>query len=156
MINTTLCYIEKNDSFLMLHRTKKENDVNKDKWIGIGGKFEDGESPDDCLIREVKEEVGLSLLSYKFRGIVTFISDNYPTEYMHLFTSDDFTGEITSCNEGEPVWVNKKDIHSLSIWEGDKIFFRLLEENRPFFSLKLRYTGELLIEAVLDGKKLSL
>lgn len=156
MINTTLCYIEKNDSYLMLHRTKKGNDLNKDKWIGIGGKFEDGESPDDCLLREVKEEVGLILNTYKFRGLVTFISDNYPTEYMHLFTSDDFKGELISCSEGEAVWVNKKDINSLTIWEGDKIFFRLLEENRPFFSLKLKYTNERLTEAVLDGKKLSL
>ena len=156
MINTTLCYIEKDDSYLMLHRTKKENDLNKDKWVGIGGKFEDGESPEECLIREVKEEVGLSLISYKYRGIVTFVSDRYPTEYMHLFTSSEFEGEITLCNEGEPVWIKKDAVCSLSIWEGDKIFFRLLNENHPFFSLKLKYQNEKLISAYLDGKNIEI
>ena len=156
MLNTTLCYIEKDSSYLMLHRTKKINDVNKDKWVGIGGKFEDGESPEDCLLREVKEEVGITLLSYSYRGIVTFVSDRYPTEYMHLFTATEFTGEVSACNEGEPVWVEKSKVTSLPIWEGDKIFFDLLNENRPFFSLKLRYEGEHLAEAVLNGKKMEL
>ena len=154
MLNTTLCYIEKDGSYLMLHRTKKVNDVNKDKWVGLGGKFEDGESPEDCLLREVKEEVGITLLSYYYRGIVTFVSDRYPTEYMHLFTSDSFTGEVSGCDEGEPVWIEKSRVAFLPIWEGDKIFFELLNENRPFFSLKLRYEGERLAEAVLDGKKI--
>lgn len=156
MLNTTLCYIEKDGSYLMLHRTKKINDVNKDKWVGIGGKFEDGESPEDCLLREVKEEVGITLLSYSYRGIVTFVSDRYPTEYMHLFTANEFSGELSPCDEGEPVWVDKSKVSSLPIWEGDKIFFELLNENRPFFSLKLRYEGEHLAEAVLNGKKMEL
>ena len=156
MLNTTLCYIEKDGSYLMLHRTKKENDVNHDKWVGIGGKFEDGESPEDCLLREVKEEVGITLLSYSYRGIITFVSDKYPTEYMHLFTATDFTGEISGCDEGEPVWVEKNKIASLPIWEGDKIFFDLLNKNVPFFSLKLTYTGEHLTDAVLNGKKIKI
>ena len=156
MLNTTLCYIEKDGSYLMLHRTKKVNDVNKDKWVGIGGKFEEGESPEDCLLREVKEEVGITLSSYSYRGIVTFVSDRYPTEYMHLFTATSFTGELSACDEGEPVWVEKSKVASLPIWEGDKIFFELLNENRPFFSLKLRYEGERLAEAVLDGNKIKI
>lgn len=154
MLNTTLCYIEKDGFYLMLHRTKKKNDVNHDKWVGIGGKFEEGESPEDCLLREVKEEVGITLLSYTYRGIITFVSDKYPTEYMHLFTASDFVGEVLPCDEGEPVWVEKSKIASLPIWEGDKIFFRLLNENAPFFSLKLKYEGEHLKEAILNGEKI--
>lgn len=146
---TTLCYIEKDDKYLMLHRVKKENDLNKDKWIGVGGKFEEGESPEDCLLREVKEETGLTLLDYKFRGIITFISDVWGCEYMHLFTSDQFDGEIKECDEGELVWVPKKEIEKLQLWEGDKIFLRLLQEREEFFSLKLRYEGNDLVESVL-------
>ena len=142
MFNTTLCYIEKDGCYLMLHRVKKQADMNKDKWVGIGGKFEDGESPEDCLIREVKEETGLTLHSVSFRGIVTFVSAEYGTEYMHLFTSDDFSGEMKECDEGELVWVKKEDVCSLPIWEGDKIFFSLLEEEDAFFSLKLNYSGD--------------
>ena len=150
---STLCYIEKDDSYLMLHRTKRENDENKDKWIGIGGKFEENESPDECLVREIKEEVGLTLNSYKFRGIITFVSDIWPTEYMHLFTSDDFEGVPTECNEGEPKWIKKSDVKNLPIWEGDKIFFDLLEKRTSFFSLKLEYDkNEKLISALLDGE----
>ncbi len=145
-INTTLCYIEKDGSWLMLHRVKKENDLNKDKWIGVGGKFETGESPEECLLREVKEETGLTLNSWRYRGIVTFISEEYGTEYMHLFTSEEFSGEIKECDEGELVWVPKEKAQDLPIWEGDKIFFRLLAEDRGFFSLKLHYQGDCLVE----------
>ena len=149
---TTLCYIEKDDKYLLLHRVKKENDCNKDKWIGVGGKFEEGESPEECLLREVKEETGLILTDYKYRGLVTFVSDEWGTEYMHLFTATGFVGEIKECDEGELVWVPKSEIENLNIWEGDKIFFRLLEENAPFFSLKLKYHDNDLEEAVLDGR----
>lgn len=148
-INTTLCYIEKNDRYLMLHRVKKQGDINKDKWIGVGGKFEDGESPEDCLFREVKEETGLTLCSARFRGVVTFISDGFGTEYMFLFTSDDFFGEPKECDEGELVWVEKDRIEELNIWEGDKIFLKLLRENAPVFSLKLHYSGDELTEQEL-------
>ena len=139
LLQTTLCYIEKDDCYLMLHRVKKKNDVNHDKWIGVGGKFEDGESPEDCLLREVREETGLTLTSYRYRGIVTFVSNIYPCEYMHLFTADRWTGTQTECNEGELAWMKKSDFRNLPMWEGDKIFLRLLEENEPFFSLKLVY-----------------
>ena len=139
---STLCYIEKDNQYLMLHRTVKENDVNKDKWIGVGGHFEQDESPEECLLREVKEETGYTLTSYRFRGIVTFVSGTGVTEYMSLFTADAFTGEPIPCDEGELEWVDKAQIQNLNIWEGDKIFFRLMEEDRPFFSLKLVYDGE--------------
>ena len=145
-INTTLCYIEKEDKYLMLHRIKKQNDLNHEKWIGVGGKFELGETPEECLLREVKEETGLTLTEYKYRGIVTFISDEWGTEYMHLFTATGYEGEMITCDEGELVWVPKKEIETLNIWEGDKVFFRLLEECSNFFSLKLRYEGETLVE----------
>lgn len=143
---TTLCYIEKDDCYLMLHRVKKENDENRDKWIGVGGKFEDGEMPEECLLREVKEETGLTLTSYRFRGIVTFVSDEWGTEYMHLFTADAYTGIMKDCDEGELVWVPKKEIEHLKLWEGDKVFLQLLQEEDRFFSLKLRYKGENLVE----------
>lgn len=151
---TTLCYIEKDDKYLMLHRVKKENDLNKDKWIGVGGKFEEGETPEECLLREVKEETGLTLTSYKFRGIITFLSDEWGCEYMHLFTADEYEGELPEermreCDEGELVWVPKSEIENLHLWEGDKIFLRLLEEREEFFSLKLRYEGDTLAESVL-------
>lgn len=151
---TTLCYIEKDDKYLMLHRVKKEKDLNKDKWIGVGGKFEQGESPEECLLREVKEETGLTLTSYKFRGIITFVSDEWGCEYMHLFTADAFEGELQEnamgdCSEGELVWVPKHEIENLKLWEGDKVFLRLLQEREEFFSLKLRYEGERLVESVL-------
>ena len=139
MVNTTLCYIRRDDCYLMLHRVKKEGDLNRDKWIGVGGKFEDGESPEECLLREVGEETGLTLTRWKYRGLVTFVSDRWPTEYMHLFTADRWQGE-PACGEGEEgvlEWVRRADVPDLPIWEGDKIFFRLLEEERPFFSLKL-------------------
>ena len=143
---TTLCYIEKDGKYLMLHRVKKEVDENKDKWIGVGGKFEPGETPEECLLREVKEETGLTLKTYQFRGIVTFLSDEWGTEYMHLFTATEYSGEMKECDEGELVWVDKSEIESLKLWEGDKIFFRLMEESKNFFTLKLRYEGENLVE----------
>ena len=151
-INTTLCYVEENGRYLMLHRTKKKNDPNENKWVGIGGKFEEGESPEDCLVREVKEETGLTLSSYSYRGIVTFVSDRYPTEYMHLFTARAESGELIPCNEGELGWVEMEKVPSLPLWEGDRVFLRLLTTDRPFFSLKLTYRGDSLTAAVLDGK----
>ena len=155
MRNTTLCYIERGQDYLMLHRVKKEVDENKDKWIGIGGKFEEGESPEDCLLREVREETGLSLTSWRYRGIVTFVSDEWGTEYMHLFTADAWEGQIRQdCDEGVLEWINRDQLLKLPIWEGDKIFLRLLDEDAPFFSLKLRYEGDRLAEAVLNGKKI--
>lgn len=149
---TTLCYIEKEDSYLMLHRIKKEVDVNKDKWIGVGGHFEENESPEECLLREVKEETGLTLLSWQFRGMITFVCEGWNTEYMCLYTADNFQGELAECEEGELVWVPKKEVSQLNLWEGDKIFFRLLEERKDFFSMKLMYEGNVLKECMVDGK----
>lgn len=151
---TTLCYIERNGQYLMLHRISKKNDINKDKWIGVGGHFEEKESPEECLLREVKEETGLTLTSYRFRGLVTFLSDKWQTEYMCLYTADEFEGELIECNEGSLTWVDKEELHKLQLWEGDKIFLKLLAEDAPFFSLKLQYEGEDLVEAVLDGVRM--
>ena len=152
MKQTTLCYLERGDEYLMLHRTKKENDENHDKWIGVGGKFEAGESPEDCMRREILEETGLTVANYRYRGIVTFVSDIYGTEYMHLFSVTDWTGEARECDEGELAWIKKQKLFDLTLWEGDRIFLRLLQEDAPFFSLKLIYRGDKLTEAVLDGK----
>lgn len=146
MINTTLCYIEKDDSYLMLHRVKKERDINRDKWIGVGGKFEPDETPEECLLREVREETGFTLTEYALRGIITFISNEWETEYMYLYTAGGYIGEMIECSEGDLVWVKKSELEHLKIWEGDKIFFRLLTENLKFFSLKLRYEGDTLVE----------
>lgn len=153
MRNTSLCYIERGSEYLMLHRVKKENDENHDKWIGIGGKFENGESPDECMLREMREETGLTALSWRARGIVTFVSDEWGTEYMHLFTCDRFSGTVKDCDEGVLEWVDKSRLLSLPIWEGDKIFLRLLDEEAPFFLLKLCYKGDELIYAALNGEK---
>ena len=155
MRNTTLCYIRRGDQVLMLHRVKKENDENHDKWIGIGGKFEEGESPEDCLLRESREETGLTLDSWRYRGIVTFVSDEWGTEYMHLFTADKFRGALKDCDEGVLEWLPWDRLPGLPIWEGDKIFLRLIDEDVPFFSLKLCYRGDTLVQSVLNGKVLA-
>lgn len=152
---TTLCYIEDRNRYLMMHRVKKEQDINKDKYIGVGGHFEYGESPDECLMREVMEETGLTLTSYKARGIVTFIYGEDMCEYMHLYTADGYEGDITDCDEGELVWIDKDKVFDLNIWEGDRIFFRLLNEDRPYFSLKLVYSeDDELVEVYLDGERI--
>ena len=156
MRNTTLVHLERDGCYLMLHRVRKERDENRDKWVGIGGKFEPGESPEDCALREVLEETGLTMHSWRYRGIVTFVSDEWGTEYMHLFWSDDFTGTLRDCDEGEREWVDKQRILRLPIWEGDRIFLRLLDTDEPFFSLKLCYSGDRLTAAVLNGRALPL
>lgn len=154
-INSTLIYVERGDEYLMLHRTKKENDLNHDKWIGIGGKFEADESPEDCMLREAQEETGLTLTSWRYRGIVTFLSDTWETEYMHLFTADGYEGALKECDEGDLEWIKKSALLKLKLWEGDKIFLRLLDTDEPFFSLKLKYEGDTLVLAVLNGKELA-
>lgn len=148
---TTLCYIEQNNNYLMMHRTKKEQDINQGKWIGVGGHFEKGESPEDCLLREVKEETGLTLTSYRLRGIITFIYDGWGCEYMHLYTADAFEGtlnkeQMNSCDEGILRWIPKSNILSLELWEGDKVFLKLLLENQGMFSMKLSYQGDNLVD----------
>lgn len=154
---TTLVYLEKDHRYLMLHRTVKKNDVNKDKWIGVGGKFEDNESPDDCLLREVKEETGLTLTSFRMRGVVTFLSGRGDFEYMFLYTADRWEGELRPCDEGVLEWVDIDKVWDLNLWEGDKIFFRLIDEDAPFFSLKLVYDGtDKLRKAVLNGQEMEL
>ncbi|WP_024347117.1 NUDIX hydrolase [Lacrimispora indolis] len=151
---TTLCYIEREGRYLMLHRIKKKGDMNQDKWLGVGGHLEEGESPEECLLREVKEETGLSLRSYRLRGIITFVSDKYPDEYMFLYTADAYEGALTECEEGELKWVPKEETGGLSLWEGDRIFFELLLADIPFFSLKLVYRGDHLAEVLLNGTPL--
>lgn len=153
MRNTTLCYVLHGDRVLMLHRTKKEKDINKDKWIGIGGKFLIRESPDECLLREAYEETGLTLTRWQCRGVVTFLSD-VEDEYMYLFTADGFEGNLKECDEGDLQWVSREFLNTLPKWEGDEIFLKLLWENAPFFLLKLRYEGDKLLEAVLNGKRI--
>lgn len=151
MKQTTLCYIEENGAYLMLHRNKKENDENKDKWIGIGGKLEEAETPFECVVREVKEEVGITPNNLKYRGIITFVSDIYGTEYMHLFSASGYSGKLnTDCKEGVPEFVKKSDVYSLPLWEGDKIFLSLLDTESRFFSLKLVYRGDKLISHKLE------
>ena len=157
MKNTTLCYLEQDGCLLMLHRVKKVNDENRDKWIGVGGKLEDRESPEDCLLREVKEETGLTLERWRYRGLVTFVSDKWETEYMHLYTADKFSGTMKECDEGNLEWVPREQVEHLPIWEGDKIFLRMIADpETPFFSLKLVYRGDTLVDAALDGKKMEL
>ncbi len=150
---TTLCYVEQNEQYLMLHRIKKKQDPNEGKWIGVGGKLEEKESPEECLLREVKEETGLTLLDYQYHGLITFVSDTWETEYMHLYTSTKFEGTLKECDEGHLQWVDKKKILDLNLWEGDKIFLRLLLdkkiEKQSFFSLKLVYKGQELENANL-------
>ena len=153
-ILSTLCYLERGAEYLMLHRVKKRNDLNHDKWIGIGGKFEEGESPENCLLRECREETGLTLTDWRCRGLVTFVSDQAPTEYMHLFTATAWTGQPHPCDEGVLEWIPKARLQSLPMWEGDRIFLKLLDQNVPFFSLKLCYEGERLAAAELNGRPL--
>ena len=150
MILSTLCYIEKDNKYLMLHRTKKQNDINKDKWIGIGGKFEVNESPEECIVREVKEETGLELKKYQLRCIVTYVSTNWETEYMYVFTSKDFTGELIECNEGELEWIPKSKIINLNTWEGDKIFIEKMQKDTNFFTVKFEYDGDKLLKYELN------
>lgn len=146
MKNTTLCYIEKDDAYLMMHRVKKKNDLNQDKWVGVGGKFEGEETPDECVLRETYEETGLKLTNYRLRAVITFLSDQWEGEYMYLYTADEYEGEIGECDEGNLEWVAKDKVCDLPIWEGDKLFFEELRKNRGFFTMKLRYEGEKLVE----------
>ena len=152
MKQTTLCYLERGNQYLMLHRTKKENDENHDKWIGVGGKFVEGESPEECMLREVREETGFVVRNWRYCGIVTFVSDIWPAEQMHIFVCKDWDGEQIVCEEGDLEWIEKQRLLELTMWEGDKIFLRLIDENKPFFSLKLTYQGDCLRGAVLNGK----
>ena len=146
MILSTLCYIEKDAKYLMLHRTKKKNDINKNKWLGVGGRFEEGESPEECIVREVKEETGLTLKNYQLRGIVTYISNKWETEYMYVFTATEFEGNIIECDEGDLEWIEKEKVNTLPTWEGDHIFMDKLQKNSRFFSVKFEYDGEKLIK----------
>ena len=154
MKQTTLCYLEQDGCYLMLHRVRKSHDENHDKWIGVGGKFEDRESPEDCARREVLEETGLTLTDWRYCGLITFVSDQWETEYMHLFHATGFTGTLRECDEGVLEWVPVGQVNALPAWEGDKIFLALMQQNRPFFSLKLVDEGEHLAEAVLDGERI--
>ncbi len=157
MKQTTLCYIERDGQYLMLHRIKKAHDASQGKWIGVGGKCEENESPDECMLREVREETGLEIISWRYRGIVTFISDIWPCEYMHLFTSDQWIGNLSDCNEGDLQWIDKQQVFDLQLWTGDRIFLRLImDDARPFFSLKLVYRGDDLVSARLDGNDIPL
>ncbi|MDO4388568.1 MAG: 8-oxo-dGTP diphosphatase [Eubacteriales bacterium] len=155
MLHSTLCYLERDGQYLMLHRVKKQNDANHDKWIGVGGKFEEGESPEDCVTREVWEETGLTLTDYAYRGIVTFVSDRWEGEYMHLFTATGFTGQVKECDEGQLEWISKEKLMQLPMWAGDRLFLERIAQPGPFFSLKLRYRGETLEGAWLNGKPLN-
>lgn len=149
MILSTICYIEKNNKYLMLHRTKKEKDISKDKWIGIGGKFENNESPEECIKREVFEETGLKLKTFKLRGIVTYTSKEWETEYMYIFTSNDFEGDLIECNEGDLEWIDKEKIVNLNTWEGDKLFLKKLENDNNFFTMKFEYDGDNLLNYII-------
>lgn len=151
MKQTTQCFIDDGQRYLMLHRTKKQNDENHDKWIAVGGKFEEGESPEECMKREVFEETGLQITKWKYRGIVTFVSDIWPAEQMHLFVCTEWSGNEIACDEGDLEWIDKNRLNDLPMWEGDKIFISLLGQDVPFFSLKLVYEGEKLCAAVLNG-----
>ena len=155
MRNTTLCHIERGGKLLMMHRVKKAADENRDKWVGVGGKFEENESPDECLLREVREETGLTLTDWRCRGVVTFVSDTWEGEYMYLYTATGFAGTLRECDEGTLEWIDVDAVPALPLWEGDRIFFRLLREDRPWFSLKLCYEGDALVYAAMDGKPLS-
>ena len=151
MTTTTLCYIENNNQYLMLHRTKKPNDINEGKWIGVGGHVERDESPEECLVREVREETGLTLTAYKFRGLVTFVNNKCESELMCVFTADGYAGELITCNEGELRWVDKTQVPNLPTWEGDRVFLDLLLSNEErFFSIKLQYEGDQLVKKKIN------
>ena len=154
MKGTTLCYIERDGAYLMLHRTKKKNDANHDKWLGIGGHIEPGETPMDCILREVREETGLTLVDCRARGVVRFRSDMYEDEDMYVFTATEYEGELITCDEGDLEWIDRDALLALPMWEGDRIFLKLLRDGASGFDLSLRYAGERLIEAALDGQKL--
>ena len=154
MQNTSLCYIEKDGKYLMLHRIKKQNDVNHDKWIGVGGKFNEGESPEECARREIFEETGLTVKKLNYRAVVTFDCPPYETDYMHLFTATEFEGQLKECDEGRLEWVEKSKLNELELWEGDYVFFDLLNKEEPFFSLKLSYRNSILTEVYLNGEKI--
>ncbi|MGN0684958.1 MAG: NUDIX hydrolase [Gemmiger sp.] len=156
LLQTTLCYLEQDGCYLMLHRIKKKKDVNHDKWIGVGGKFEPGETALACALREVQEETGLTMQNPQYRGIVDFYCAPWPAERMHLYTCTEFTGTMTDCNEGTLEWVPKEAVQNLPIWPGDKLFFKLLAENAPFFHLELTYDGDTLTRALLDGQEVTL
>lgn len=156
LLQTTLCYLEQDGCYLMLHRIKKKKDVNHDKWIGVGGKFEPGETALACALREVREETGLTMQNPQYRGIVDFYCAPWPAERMHLYTCTRFTGTMTDCNEGALEWVPKEEVQNLPIWPGDKLFFRLLAEEAPFFHLELTYDGDTLTRAVLNGREAAL
>lgn len=156
MRETTLCYLERGSEYLMLHRIRKQNDPNHDKWIGVGGGIESDETPEDCLLREVREETGLALLRFQKRGVIDFISDRWKDEVMHLYTADRWSGEMIDCDEGVLEWVEKEALLNLPLWAGDRVFLKLLSENAPFFRLRLEYRGETLARAVLDGKELEI
>ncbi len=156
MILSTVCYLEQDGKYLMLHRIKKENDINREKWIGIGGKFEEGESPEDCITREFREETGLQIKDLRLCGIISFVADDTYTEHMVLFHADGYEGEITECDEGELAWIDKKELRKKDLWAGDHLFLDLMEEGHPFFSMKLVYHGKDLLEAYLNGKKITL
>ena len=155
MKQTTLCYIRRENEYLMLHRIRKKDDINHDKWIGIGGKIENGETPEACILREAKEETGLTLTDYAYRGEITFISEDW-SEIMHLFTAVGYEGELIDCDEGVLEWISREKLMSLPMWAGDKIFLDLIaDDETPFFRLRLEYAGEKLVGAVLNGKALS-
>lgn len=156
MIQSTLIYIEKEGKYLMLHRVRKKNDVNKDKWIGVGGKFEPGETPEACARREVREETGLEMDQLSYRGVVQFRSNEAESEDMHLFSSRAFHGDLIDCDEGVLEWIDKRRLLELQLWEGDRVFLHLLAIEQPFFRLLLRYEGDHLAEAVLDGAAIPL
>ena len=156
MKQTTLCYLENDGKYLMLHRTKKQNDINHDKWIGVGGKFEDGETPEQCMLREVFEETGFSVTKWKYRGVVTFYLNESYGETMHLFSCLEWNGKQKVCDEGDLEWIDKQKLAELPMWEGDKIFLDLLEQKVPFFSLKLEYEGDNLKRAKLNNEEISL
>lgn len=153
MKNTTLCYLKRDNKYLLLHRIKKENDLNHDKWVGVGGKFLENESPEECLKREVLEETGLTLKNYRYMGLVTFVSDEWEGEYMHLFLGTDWEGTVSECDEGVLEWVDIEKVNTLPIWQGDKIFLDLIKDDTAdFFTLKLVYKGDTLVSAILNGE----